>query len=203
MMMPTATGCHRSIVASALVACACGLAVTACGSSGSGGKDGNSRAANYQSFLNYSKCMRAHGLPNFPDPSAGGGIQISPSEGVNPSSPAFQSAQKTCQHLLPGGGPGNQKPTEQDKQRMLALANCMRAHGLTNFPDPTTGQPNLGAGGPGQGAIIGINGLFFNLGAAGLNPQSPAFEHAAEACNFPGAGRLGNGKHPPVVAKGG
>ena len=194
-----------------VAACACTLAVAACGGSGgSSGTTGNSKAAAYQSFLSFSKCMRAHGVKNFPDPSTqGGGIKIADGrKGVDPSAPAFQSAQRACQHLLPAGGPSNHKPTEQEKRQGLALAQCMRAHGLTNFPDPTTtppSRPSLSSGhpgGPGGGAVLGINGLFFNLGAAGVDPSSPAFKQAAVACHFPGAGRLGGLRHPPAVTKG-
>jgi hypothetical protein len=198
MCSPSNNRQPRSVAATVLAACACALAVAACGgssgSSWSSGTNGGSKAAQYQSALSFSKCMRSHGLKNFPDPQAGGGgirVQISPSNGVNPSAPAFQSAQKDCQHLLPGGGPGNQKPSEQDKQQMLALANCMRAHGLTNFPDPTTTRPRVSSGAPDKGQFLGINGLFFNLGAAGLDPQSPAFLRAAQVCHFPGVGRPG------------
>jgi hypothetical protein len=62
--------------------------------------------------LKFSACMRAHGVPNFPDPKFSGGMtQISidaKNGGIDPSSPIFRSAQKTCQKLMPGrpGGPG-------------------------------------------------------------------------------------------------
>jgi hypothetical protein len=51
--------------------------------------------------LAMSRCMRSHGVPNFPDPQfksgPGGGIGVQLSgPGVNPSSPAFQAAQKAC-----------------------------------------------------------------------------------------------------------
>jgi hypothetical protein len=58
--------------------------------------------------LAFSKCMRAHGVPGFPDPkfsSSGGGISISirGSAGtLDPSSQIFQKAQQTCGSLLPG-----------------------------------------------------------------------------------------------------
>jgi hypothetical protein len=192
MTMPGTDSRISQITAATVAACACAVVLVACG--GSTKHDSANASNNYQSFLSFSKCMRSHGLKNFPDPQAGGGgirVQISPSNGVNPSAPAFQSAQKDCQHLLPGGGPSNQKPSEQDKQQMLALANCMRAHGLTNFPDPTTTQPRVSSGAPDKGQFLGINGLFFNLGAAGLDPQSPAFLRAAQVCHFPGVGRPG------------
>jgi hypothetical protein len=180
----------RRSAATTVIACICAVTLVACGGSS---KHGSASASNnYQSFLSFSKCMRANGVPNFPDPSAGGGISITPSDGVNPGAPAMKAAMKTCSHLLPGGGPGNQKPSEQTKLHLLALAKCMRAHGQQNFPDPTTTPPATpGQGQPGE--VLGVGGLFLNLSAAGLNPSSPAFQQAAEACHFPGAGRLASG----------
>jgi hypothetical protein len=58
-------------------------------------------------MLNFAKCMRAHGLPDFPDPT-GGGLQIKASQGsdLNPDNPTFQKAQKACQSIIgnPKGG---------------------------------------------------------------------------------------------------
>jgi hypothetical protein len=61
--------------------------------------------------LKFAKCMREHGI-NLPNPTtSGGGIRIKggPGTGLDPSSPAFEAAQKACQGLLPkfkgGGGP--------------------------------------------------------------------------------------------------
>jgi hypothetical protein len=82
--------------------------------------------------LQYSACMRSHGVPNFPDPiihnglvgfrfavrSAGAAPQSSPGaagskssgSGPKPSSgpppampPQFQAAQRACQSLMPNG----------------------------------------------------------------------------------------------------
>jgi hypothetical protein len=54
--------------------------------------------------LQFSECMRAHGIPAFPDPVSGGkGVSFPPASGVDPRSPQFQSAQRACQSLLPGG----------------------------------------------------------------------------------------------------
>lgn len=56
--------------------------------------------------LNFSRCMRAHGVPNFPDPKAattgpGGNSAVDlRHSGLNFNSPAFMSATKAC-----GGGP--------------------------------------------------------------------------------------------------
>ena len=67
--------------------------------------------------LKFSACMRGHGVPNFPDPEfhhSGGGIGIrigGKGSGIDPNSPQFRAAQKTCQSDLPRppgakGGPG-------------------------------------------------------------------------------------------------
>jgi hypothetical protein len=42
-------------------------------------------------LLKQAECMRAHGAPNFPDPTFGkGGERVVPS-GVNPKSPALRA----------------------------------------------------------------------------------------------------------------
>ncbi|MCO6009022.1 hypothetical protein NE236_29015 [Actinoallomurus purpureus] len=53
-------------------------------------------------MLKFSQCMRKNGVPNFPDPS-GGKLLMKQGSGIDPNSPQFQAAQKTCQKLLPGG----------------------------------------------------------------------------------------------------
>lgn len=45
----------------------------------------------------FSQCMRANGIPDFPDPSGGGlQIQSSPGSDLNPNNPTFQNASKVC-----------------------------------------------------------------------------------------------------------
>lgn len=59
--------------------------------------------------LAFSACMRSHGVPKFPDPQFSTGrtsLRITPGSGIDPSSPAFQAAQRACQKDMPGGGPG-------------------------------------------------------------------------------------------------
>ena len=52
-----------------------------------------------------AECMRSHGVPKFPDPSPNGSLQITPSSGIDPNSPLFQTAQKACAKYFPGGTP--------------------------------------------------------------------------------------------------
>jgi hypothetical protein len=152
--------------------------VAACGgaSGQSGGTATNAKAASDQA-LKFAGCMRANGVPNFPDPSAGGGIQITPGSGLNPQSPAFQAAQKVCGKLLPGGGPGVRRPTKAAFAAGLAFARCMRTHGLPRFPDPLASAPSS------SGPIISLRGMMFKPGP-GLAPQSPAFAQAASHCGI-------------------
>jgi hypothetical protein len=125
--------------------------------------------------------MRTHGLSNFPDPSPGGGIQITIGSGLNPFSPAFKAAQSSCRKLLPGGGPPPQgPPSAQTTEQMLAISKCMRAHGVTGFPDPTTTPPS---GASGYSQVIGHGGLFLAVPAT-IDSNSPAFKQAATACHF-------------------
>ena len=81
--------------------------------------------------------MRSHRVPNFPDPTT------SPREfktRLQTNSPAFQSAETACQHLLPGGSLHSQTAPHSQAHiaAMLAFARCMRSHGFPSFPDPTS-----------------------------------------------------------------
>jgi hypothetical protein len=63
--------------------------------------------------LEFAKCMRTNGVPDFPDPDANGAIQIKPGAGgqlgLDPSDPKFQAAQKACARYQPAGpGAGSQ-----------------------------------------------------------------------------------------------
>jgi hypothetical protein len=159
----------------ALAAVVCALAVAACGSAAKP-HDPSASAG-----IKFSDCMRSHGVPNFPDPShGGGGFQIP--NGVNPSSPAFQSAQNACSKVLPGGGPGGGAGSEHAKLSMLKLARCMRAHGVSSFPDPTNSRPS--APPSGGGIAFGGGGSFISVPQSLI--QSPGFKQAAATCHFPG-----------------
>lgn len=127
--------------------------------------------------LELSQCMRSHGVPNFPDPGPGGGLQVNSQSGINPQAPAFQAAQRACRRFAPSfPAPGMSAVT---RARAVAFAKCMRAHGQTSFPDPTIGAPNPGI----TGRILALRGMFFAVGPT-FNPRSPAFRQAAAACGL-------------------
>jgi subtilase family serine protease len=97
-------------VAVAVLTTACGVVHVHFGSSGGSASTGS---ATYRAELAYAQCMRAHGLPGFPNPNPSGGLsfhhQRRPSRSVrlngNPNSPAAR-ANDACKHLLPGGSTG-------------------------------------------------------------------------------------------------
>jgi hypothetical protein len=76
---------------------------------------------------------------------------------------------------------------------MLALSNCMRAHGVSDFPDPKLGAPPPN---PQEFAIaIGRGGLSL-LVPKTINVSSPAFKQAATTCRF--GALLGAGQRSPA-----
>jgi hypothetical protein len=97
-----------------------------------------SRSANdTQTALAYSRCMRSHGVPTFPDPASSGAIPKVSAEQLGVSSSRLLSAQRACRYLLPNGGGGpSQTEVEQWMNGMLKFARCMRSHGVSNWPDP-------------------------------------------------------------------
>ena len=58
--------------------------------------------------LAYAACMREHGIADFPDPNASGGLEIQsePGSDLDPNNPAYQKADAACRSLLPDGGEG-------------------------------------------------------------------------------------------------
>lgn len=55
-------------------------------------------------LLSYAKCMRSHGITNFPDPvrHADGGYGFVYTDQLDQSSPAYLAANQACRSLLPG-----------------------------------------------------------------------------------------------------
>ena len=163
-----------------LAAITCAMSVAACGSSGHSQGAGSVGSSLADAELKVSECMRSHGVPNFPDPSgAGGGFNLNGS-GINPLSPAFESAQQRCFKLLPGGGPGAHP--SQAMAQALQVSECMRHHGVSGFPDPTLKPPSIANRGEysivedRDGAVLAVPST--------INPSSPVFKQAATACGF-------------------
>jgi hypothetical protein len=124
----------------------------------------------------FAACMRKHGVQSFPDPNGQGVIAIHSGMGIDPGSPTFTAARSACEKLLPNGGRPTPAQQAQRQQEMLAFSKCMRAHGIEDFPDPTSGGIRIRVTGPGSD----------------LNPNSAQFQAASRACQgnlpfkFPG-----------------
>lgn len=165
------------------------FAVSACGgtSPNSNNATASNTAARKSDALKVSECMRTHGVPQFPDlgGSARFGIQGSSNgkaatisvngHSLNVSGPAFQKAMQECRKYGPKGPPVSGAQLAKIKQGALKMAQCMRTHGVPDFPDP---QVTTGPGGRGIGVRIGGPGM----GITGFNPNSPAFQHAQRVC---------------------
>lgn len=92
--------------------------------------------------------------------------------------------------VLAAGCGGSKSPGGGSSSGVLAqfeaYANCMRSHGISDFPDPTTS--------PGGGVSFQINGG----PGSDLGRNNPSFEAADQACRslLPGGG-----SQPPVSAQ--
>lgn len=154
----------------------------------------NSKGDAHQAALRFAQCMRDHGITDFPDPTTSGSgaqFQINGSPGaadLDPSSQAFKDASAACQKYLPSGGANRGGPTAEQKQAALRFSQCMRDHGIADFPDP-----QFNNGGVGITAHAGQEN-------SDLDPNSPAFQAAQQAC----ASILGGIKNGgPTTSQGG
>jgi hypothetical protein len=154
-----------------VLACATGLA--ACGSS----KPVASKTSGASRQYAAARCMRAHGIQNFPDPDSFGGNTVNQVPGsatitiagVSFSGPAFEAAEKRCDPL--GLASGRPPITEHQKLTMIAFAECMRRHGLKQWADPQF---------PPAGGI--------EQGGGPYNRNDPKVQTAARACNTANSG---------------
>jgi hypothetical protein len=88
----------------------------------------------------YSRCMRSHGVPGFPDPNSSGTFDGNEIKQLHAGKTHVRAADSECSHLLPNGvvptDPGY-TITRADQLAYLKGAACMRRHGIPDFPDPT------------------------------------------------------------------
>jgi hypothetical protein len=149
-----------------------------CGGSSSGGSDASSSSSpgtsNVVKEVAYSNCMHAHGV----DVTVGsnGNVSIG-SSGQGGSPQAVQAAQNACMHLLPNGGQAPKAKQQQALQRALKYSQCMRSHGVPDFPDPTSN---------GNGPVG-----FTIPNGSGIDTNSATYMKANQACQslmLPGGG---------------
>lgn len=174
----------------ALLAAACSGSPSSAGSAGSPHAAGSSSSP---SAVAFSACMRSHRVPNYPDPDSNGHLTKGGAQQFGVSGSQFQAAQHACQELLPNSGgsfmeqfqecvQGGECPQAlvlQALTLMRNLAQCLRSHGVPNWPDPTIDP----GGAP-----------FFNASGAGLSHQythSAGFTSKVSECQSQVGGSTG------------
>jgi hypothetical protein len=123
---------------------------------GGTGAEDLSEEERYEMELEFAACMREHGV-DVEDPKPGEGIRIQ----VQGDPAEADAAMEECKRLLPDGGEPPE-PDPEERERMLAFAQCMRDNGVEAFEDPKDGA--------------GIN-----IGPE--QAEDPDFEAAQEKCN--------------------
>jgi hypothetical protein len=138
------------------------------------GGSGSSGATQLAQAVAYSQCIRRHGVADFPDPvqtpSGGYGYRTA---GIDPNSAAFQGALQACKALPSPWNSTGQQLSPAQQQAWLNWAQCIRAHGLSDFPDPTFSGSEVHD--------------------TGVGSSSPQLQQAMDACKSqqPTAGGLG------------
>jgi len=93
-------------------------------------------AGGQDKLVKLAECIRAHGVPHFPDPDAKGDFVF----GIDVSPAVWKQATEACRALTPPGTfTGRRSPKQQSDA--LRFAACVRAHGVKDFPDPVNGDP--------------------------------------------------------------
>jgi hypothetical protein len=157
-----------------LAASGAAVVLAACGS-GAGSSSAATGASDDAAGLSFATCMRAHGVPHFPDPggprTSDAGISILGAHlppTTNVRAPAFRAALSLCMRRLDAVHPPPPLSTAK-KAQALRFARCMRSRGVPGFPDPVFRSDGRIGVAPGKG----------------VDPTSPAFEHAQAACGQP------------------
>jgi hypothetical protein len=130
----------------ALIVAGCSNGSTKSGSTASnksGSTAGNQNATHRDKAVRFAECMRENGVSGFPDPDASGAFTVDEvvnGSGIDPESAAWQQAIGACQDLQPPGFTGHERTPEQ-QEAALAFAQCVRDHGVKDFPDPGPDDP--------------------------------------------------------------
>ncbi|HSS87686.1 MAG TPA: hypothetical protein VLL69_00070 [Streptosporangiaceae bacterium] len=125
--------------------------------------------------LGLARCLRTHGVPNYPDPNADG--QEPPNSKQLIGTPQGQAAVSACNYW--GNRIHNDVTAQNQAVRVeyVRFAQCMRSHGLPNFPGPVYAEGRVE----------------FVLSASrdGFDPHSPQVLAKAHECEHvlpPGSG---------------
>lgn len=168
--LPWQQGTRVAVIITATAGLA--LLAAACSSSPSstdpGGAANAGGAASSSKTVAWIQCVRSHGVPDFPGPDSNGYIpKIISGQQVGVSDSRLNAARTACQAVWPYQAP---TPAQQRQQLTddLKFAQCMRSHGLPNFPGPTNSD----------GRVVFV----FSASRDGINPRSPQILAKARQC---------------------
>jgi hypothetical protein len=120
--------------------------------------------------LAFARCMRSHGIPNWPDPTSDGGFDKSKLQQLGLSVSRVRAIEdSSCRYDFVNSGGGARSAAQQGGTQLvdeLSFARCMRSHGVTRFPDPTA-----------QGGLT-----IEMVEAQGIDLHSPAVLRVVQAC---------------------
>jgi hypothetical protein len=142
------TGILRPLAALAMVAlivAGCSNAPAGTGTAAGPGGGSSTAAGNTarEQAVKFSECMRDNGVGDFPDPDASGELTIdgvANNSSLDTDSAAFRQALDACKDVEPPGFTGNKRSAEEQNDA-LQFAQCIRDHGVKDFPDPTPDGP--------------------------------------------------------------
>ncbi|GIH12356.1 hypothetical protein [Rugosimonospora africana] len=90
----------------------------------------------------YAQCLRTHGIANYPDPVvADGRLAWQVTDGADPKQmlQSNKAAADACHSILdrlPASAVKRRSFSPEDMQNLLRYAQCMRQHGIPDWPDP-------------------------------------------------------------------
>ena len=105
-------------------------------STGTASSGANTKLTARDKAVKFAECIRAHGVSDFPDPGAKNQFEY----GVSVSPAVWRQATTACKDLQPPGTLSS-KRTPKQQSASLGFAQCIRDHGVKDFPDPVNGDP--------------------------------------------------------------
>jgi hypothetical protein len=124
--------------------------------------------------------MRNNGVSQFPDPGASGKLTIDAvanGSSLDATTPAFKQAISACKDLEPAGFMGSKRSSQQQRAA-LKFAQCIRANGVPDFPDPI---PN--------GPLVDTNRIPSSNSPGGMSILNAAMQKCRDASAAAGATR--------------
>jgi hypothetical protein len=109
---------------------------SATATAGSTAAGGSKTTTDQDKLVKFAACIRAHGVPHFPDANAKGEFEF----GIDVTAAVWTKAVNACKALQPPGSLSSKRTPKQQKAS-IRFAQCMRENGVKDFPDPANGEP--------------------------------------------------------------